>query len=232
MRFNKAEDIVLLLMVGCAILILAAITRYFCLLSNIDTFTANVIFFIVIGFSISVYISLNRLIDNFLLPKIISSKLFVRQRTALNKDQEGVEEGLKVLSNEEIRKTFQQTSKQNSQEQLNKAINYTRTIFAPYTSDSELERLCDYIEMYSKGLELKNIHPIKINKQIKSNDIYHYGWNIWNHFRTTNQTTISNFLKSVFSPTLREVSDVITIKKKLRISDNNCIIPLAYKLKN
>ncbi|WP_052671101.1 hypothetical protein [Draconibacterium sediminis] len=230
MTIKKPENIILILLVCCAILVLATLTRYFCLLTKLDLFTANIVFLIVVVFSVAVYISINSLIDYFLLPRIISSKVFERKESAKNE----IKTGLKYIPNNvptnEIRETFQETSDQKKQKLLKQALQYSQEVFAPYASDPELLRLCTFVEMYSNGEELKSIQPIKVDKQLKANDIYHYGWNIWNHFRITDQLSISHFLKMVFAPTLQEVSQIKTIKKKLRIPDANCYIPIKYKL--
>uniref|UniRef100_UPI003216471A hypothetical protein n=1 Tax=uncultured Draconibacterium sp. TaxID=1573823 RepID=UPI003216471A len=232
MTIKKPENIILILLVCCAILVLATLTRYFCLLSKLDLFTSNIVFLIVVAFSLAVYISINSLIDNFLLPKIISSKPFERKESASNETKIGLEFVSNSVSTNEIRETFKETSKQKKQKLLKQALQYSQEVFAPYASDSELLRLCTFVEMYSNGEELKSIQPIKVDKQLKANDIYHYGWNIWNHFRITDQLSISHFLKIVFAPTLQEVSEIKTIKKKLRIPDTNCNIPIKYNLGN
>ncbi len=225
MMIKKPENIIPILVVCCAILVLATITRYFCLLSNLDLFTANVVFFIIIAFSLAVYISINSLIDNFLLPKVLSSKLFTRNR--INTVSEDI---LNRHTNEEIRETFQKTSNQKKQKLVKQAIQYSREVLAPYTTDEELLRLYAFIEMYANGDELKAVRPIKVDKQLKPNDIYHYGWNIWNHFRITDQLSISHFLKVVFAPTLQDVCEIKTIKKKLKVPDSNSTIPIKYNL--
>ncbi|WP_320112770.1 hypothetical protein [Draconibacterium orientale] len=232
MTIKKPENIILILLVCCAILVLATLTRYFCLLTKLDLFTANIVFLIVVVFSVAVYISINSLIDNFLLPRIISSKVFERKESANNEIKAGLEYIPNNVPTNEIRETFQETSDQKKQKLLKQALQYSQEVFAPYASDSELLRLCTFVEMYSNGEELKSIQPIKVDKQLKVNDIYHYGWNIWNHFRLTDQLSISHFLKMVFAPTLQEVSKIKTIKKKLRIPDSNCNIPIKYKLSN
>ena len=230
MTIKKPENIIPILVVCCAILVLATITRYFCLLSKFDLFTANVVFFIIIGFSLAVYISINTLVDNFLLPKLISSKVFTRRQIAPNKDNTVFEDISNNVTTDEIRETFQKASNQKKQKLVKLALQYSREIFAPYTTDAELLRLCTFVEMYANGDELKAVQPIKVDKQLKPSDIYHYGWNIWNHFRNTDQLSISYFLKVVFAPTLQDVCEIKTIKKKLKVQDSNSNIPIKYKL--
>jgi hypothetical protein len=135
------------------------------------------------------------------------------------------------LSNlEEIRKVYQVEEERKLDETRATAILYTQTIFAPFILDQDLNRLCHYIELYSERKELVQITPIKVSDQINTTDVYHFGWNIWNHFRISDQYGMAIFLKKVFAPTLKEVSDIETIKKKLRIQDQNCTIKLNSNL--
>ena len=205
MTIKKPENIILILLVCCAILVLATLTRYFCLLAKLDLFTSNIVFLIVVAFLFAVYFKFNTLIVTFLLHKKIFSKHFERKDSASNETKIGLEFVSNSVSTNEIRETFKETSKQKKQKLLKQALQYSQEVFAPYTSDPELLRLCTFVEMYSNGEELKSIQPIKVDKQLKASDIYHYGWNIWNHFRITDQLSISHFLKIVFAPPLQEI---------------------------
>jgi len=67
-----------------------------------------------------------------------------------------------------------------------------------------LLKLCEYIELYSAKLPLSHVEPINI-KGLVALDLFHFGWNIWNHFRVGKQDEISQFLKQVFATTFKEV---------------------------
>ena len=58
-------------------------------------------------------------------------------------------------------------------------------------------------------------------RQINNNDLYHFGWNMWNHFKIhqedQTQECIVSWLKVVFT-NLNEV-EFSTIKGKLKIFD-------------
>ena len=49
-------------------------------------------------------------------------------------------------------------------------------------SEEELNRLCAYIVEYSSGDTLQKISPVKVDSQLKSIDIMHFGWNIGKAF--------------------------------------------------
>ena len=58
--------------------------------------------------------------------------------------------------------------------------------------------------MYSAKLPLSHVEPINI-KGLVALDLFHFGWNIWNHFRVGKQDEISQFLKQVFAITFKDV---------------------------
>lgn len=49
-------------------------------------------------------------------------------------------------------------------------------------SEEDLNRLCAYITEYSTGDTLQKISPVKVDSQLKSIDIMHFGWNIGKAF--------------------------------------------------
>jgi len=67
-----------------------------------------------------------------------------------------------------------------------------------------LLKLCEYIELYSAKLPLSHVESINI-KGLVALDLFHFGWNIWNHFRVGKQDEISQSLKQVFATTFKDV---------------------------
>lgn len=241
MEDKNLENIILYLIVGFAGGVFATIARLFTIMLGFDNFTANVCFFLAIIVAFSVYLSIHMVLRNLLIPwigKIIVRFPFFRRNTKTIKLTENQSLDTKTepqtefpLSNlEEIRKVHQLEEERKQDETRATAILYTQTIFAPFILDQDLNRLCHYIELYSERKELLQITPIKVSDQINTTDVYHFGWNIWNHFRISDQYGMAIFLKKVFAPTLKEVSDIETIKKKFRIQDQNCTIKLNSNL--
>ncbi len=241
MEDKNLENIILYLIVGFAGGVFATIARLFTLMMGFDAFTANVCFFLAIVVALSVYLSIHMVLRNLLIPwigKIIVLIPFFRRNIKAKELTEKQSLDTKAepltefsLSNlEEIRKVHQLEEERKQDETRATAILYTQTIFAPFILDQDLNRLCHYIELYSERKELVQITPIKVSDQINTTDVYHFGWNIWNHFRISDQYGMAIFLKKVFAPTLKEVSDIETIKKKFRIQDQNCTIKLNSNL--
>jgi hypothetical protein len=83
--------------------------------------------------------------------------------------------------------------------------------------------------LYANKQNLTSIKPIKINNQLSSFDLYHYGWNIWNHFRIRKQDDIALLLKLAFAHTLRDV-EVETIKKHLKDDERKGIIKIRENI--
>ena len=82
--------------------------------------------------------------------------------------------------------------------------------------------------MYSAKLPLSHVEPINI-KGLVALDLFHFGWNIWNHFRVGKQDEISQFLKQVFAITFKEV-EVGSIKNHLRDDEKKGVIPIVQSL--
>ena len=222
MKNKYLEYIIIYLSIIIACIAIAALFRIAVIEVGFDEFTANVVFWIITGLGILIYCILTFAIGG-LLDKI--SKQLFRKKTK----QESVT--AKPLSLEEIRAEQQRQKDQQEREQLNKALQYTQETFAPFISDSDMNLLCQYIEIYSTGNSLNNIaiKPIRI-KELTTVDICHFGWNIWNHFKDVgDQWEISQFLKVVFEEKLKDV-ELKTIKKKLKIFERKCTIQIKESI--
>ena len=82
--------------------------------------------------------------------------------------------------------------------------------------------------MYSAKLPLSHVEPINIKGSVAL-DLFHFGWNIWNHFRVGKQDEISQFLKQVFAITFKDV-EVGSIKSHLRDDEKKGTIPIVQSL--
>ena len=63
-------------------------------------------------------------------------------------------------------------------------------------SEEDLNRLCTYVAEYSSGDTLQKITPVKVDSQLKSIDIMHFGWNIGKAFGIKRIHT-ATFIKNV-----------------------------------
>jgi len=235
MNNKNFEFAILYILIGCVILTVATISRQFSLQIGIDGFSANVIFVISTGIALGVYLSIHLVIQNLMLPwitRLLVTIPYFRKRNRENtvtlsesiplmKSREHIFPDLEIIRIQQL-----QAEIQKKKEVLSVALRYTQMTFAPYATEPEIERLCQYISSYPTLVQIIKIIPVTISKELSSVDIYHFGWNIWNHFKSTNQEEIAHFLKIVFAQTLKDVEDEETIKKKLRLSDGKCKIKI------
>ena len=191
------EYIALYLLVIIASVVIAAVARISVLGIGADEFTANTVFWVIIGLGISVYCLLTLFIQgfldivrNFFFPKKEQSRVEVEEPTA--------EPEPKSMDIGAIRVEKQQEKDKDAEDKLAVAIRYTQKTFALYTSDEDIKRLCKYVELYSQKANIANIIPVKV-KDLRPIDLYHYGWNIWKHFNVTDKRKISDFIGEVFS---------------------------------
>ena len=178
---KRLEYIILYILTGSVSIGIAALARLSVLKLDFDNFTANVVFAISIAIALAVYLSIQLVIQNLMIPLI--EKVVVKIPHFRNKR----ELASNLLNMDEIRKG----KADEKEKKLRIALDYTQKTFAPYATDDEINRLCDYIGIYVNKLNIKDLKSIKINNQLTSLDIYHFGWNIWNHFRIGKQDDVA-----------------------------------------
>lgn len=248
MNLKYFEHIVKYLPVFVAGAILGALARVAALAKGVDDYTANIIFLSVTALSVIAYalivLFLDGIIKNIkILPrKHNSTNLDEKLLTAENiekiheEQQEDNEEKAKdnfvaqlpeTADVDLIRKTQQQKKLQNESEKLQIALDYTRNQFALYVTDEDLDSLCNAVSLYSKKEEISHHFSVRTS-ELLTLDLYHFGWNIWNHFNVSNQEKIAEFLKNVFVE-LHEI-DFKTIKSHLKDDEKKGIIKIQNQL--
>ena len=115
-----------------------------------------------------------------------------------------------------------------SQEKLNKVIAYTKQTLVLYLDEVALNRLCGYVTEYYLSDTLPKVEPIKVDSQLKTIDIMHFGWNIGKAFGKPRLQT-ATFIKRVFAHTLRD-SEISTIERKMSHTESVCKIKLDKKI--
>ena len=110
------------------------------------------------------------------------------------------------------------------QTRLEKVLNYTKQTMVAYMSEEDLNRLCAYVAEYSSGDTLQKISPVKVDSQLKSIDIMHFGWNIGKAFSKKRINT-ATFIKNVFAHTLRDL-EISTIERKMSHTETESLIKL------
>ena len=139
------------------------------------------------------------------------------------------EETISELSEYEVMRTNAIAKQDHAiQTKLEKVISYTKQTMVAYMSEEDLNRLCTYVAEYSTGDTLQKISPVKVDSQLKSIDIMHFGWNIGKAFGRKRIHT-ATFIKNVFAHTLRD-SEISTIERKMSHTESVCHIKLNGNL--
>ena len=232
MNYKDSENILLIICGAMGIALLSLIFRYLFLELGFDPFGANLVFIVIFVIGLIFYISFLEVIQKIIPPLFKRRKQIIENRNIIPESDtvEVIEPTIESESEEPIRneppvineldiirEKHEQDEIIRKREVLDVAIQYTRTTFALFADDQNINRLCEYVIQYSTGTELKDVEAVRV-KDLQNIDLYHFGWNIWNHFRINTQEDISLFLKLVFAKNLKDV-DPDTIRKKLTFKE-------------
>ena len=251
MNQKSIEHIALYSLVLVGTLVVGVLARQFVLSKGIDDFSSSVAFFATVIVLMAIYASLQTTFNQFLLPRIETFLLrFSAFQTMKNhndtvsvpevptsKDSNQAtpdviesaptaEETISEPSEYEVMRTNAIAKKNRAtQTRLEKVLSYTKQTMVAYMSEEDLNRLCTYVAEYSTGDTLQKISPVKVDSQLKSVDIMHFGWNIGKAFSKKRIHT-ATFIKNVFAYTLRDL-EVSTIERKMSHTESVCSIKLA-----
>ena len=231
-------------------LIVGVLVRQFVLSRGVDDFSSIVAFFATVIVLMAIYASLQTTFNQFLLPRI---EVFLLRFSAFqtmknhndtvsvpevptSKDSNQAtpdviepvltaEETISEPSEYEVMRINAIAKKNYAiQTKLEKVISYTKQTMVAYMSEEDLNRLCAYVAEYSTGDTLQKISPVKVDSQLKSIDIMHFGWNIGKAFNKKRIHT-AIFIKNIFSHTLRNL-EISTIERKMSHTESECHIEL------
>ncbi len=254
MNQKSIEHIALYSFVLVGTLVVGVLARQFVLSKGVDDFSCSVAFFATVIVLMAIYASLQTTFNQFLLPRIEAFLLrsFAFQTMKNHNDTVSEPEALTIEdSNQAIpniidpasaaEETISEPSeyevmrtnaiaKQNHaiQTKLEKVISYTKQTMVAYMSEEDLNRLCTYVAEYSTGDTLQKISPVKVDSQLKSIDIMHFGWNIGKAFGRKRIHT-ATFIKDVFAHTLCDV-EISTIERKMSHTESKTKIHLNNQL--
>ncbi len=244
------EHITLYSLVLVGTLVVGVLARQFVLSKGVDDFNSSVAFFATVIVLMAIYVSLQTTFNQFLLPRIEAFLLrFSAFQTMKNhndtvsvpevptikdlnqatpdviKSAHTTEEAISEPSEYEVMRTNAITENNRAiQTKLEKVISYTKQTMVAYMSEEDLNRLCAYIVEYSSGDTLQKISPVKVDSQLKSIDIMHFGWNIGKAFSKKRIHT-ATFIKNVFAHTLRDL-EISTIERKMSHTETDSYIKL------
>jgi hypothetical protein len=139
-----------------------------------------------------------------------------------------IEESNQPTEYEIFRANAMAEKERTSQEKLDKVLAYTKRNLVLYLSETDLNRLCGYITEYYLSDSLPKVEQIKVDAQLKTIDIMHFGWNIGKAFGKPRLQT-ATFIKRVFAHTLRN-SEISTIERKMSHTESECKIKLDRKI--
>ena len=239
MNKRQTEYIALYLFVFGAILLFGVMVRKFVLVKGYDEFSAAVGFFATVVVLSALYISLQIMLNELLLPRM---EKFLMRFPAFQKLEEAVVAEVSTIAAEPIEKvavveTTPQPSEYEflranaiaeqeraSQAKLERVLDYTKQTMVAYMSEAELDRLCGYITEYSLGDTPCEVSPVSVDSALKSIDLMHFGWNIGKTFGKRRIHT-ATFIKRVFAHALRDL-EVSTIERKMSHTESECRIKL------
>ena len=93
-----------------------------------------------------------------------------------------IEKSSQPTKYEIYRATAMAEKERTSKEKLDKVIAYTKQTLVLYLDEAALNRLCRYVTEYYLSDTLHKVEPIKVDSQLKTIDIMHFGWNIGKAF--------------------------------------------------
>ena len=254
MNQKSIEHIALYSLVLVGTLVVGVLARQFVLSNGVDDFSSSVAFFATVIVLMAIYASLQTIFNQFLLPRVeafllrfstfqtmkdnndavsVSETLSVEDSNQVTPDviepAPTAEETIFKPSEYEVLRTNAIAEKNRAiQTKLEKVLSYTKQTMVTYMSEEDLNRLCAYIVEYSSGDTLQKISPVKVDSQLKSVDIMHFGWNIGKAFSKKRIHT-ATFIKNVFSHTLRDL-EISTIERKMSHTESVCCIKLDRKI--
>ena len=216
----------------CAALLIAIVVRMSVLSLGVDNFTASVIFIIVLAIQVVAYLSIHVVLQNVMIPiisKLLDKVPFIKKK----KDSRGAvisvdKESSDPIMLEQIRAEQRKSIDKKEEDNLKIGLDYTRKTFALYLSDSDLELLCQNILIYIDKSDFDDIKAVKV-KELTSLDIRHFGWNIWNRFKTRNQMETARFLKTVFPNTFYD-TEIESIKSHLKDDEKKGLVKIEEKI--
>jgi hypothetical protein len=171
MDFNKVSEHGILYAITAIVAVIVAIAvRYACIAGGVDAGTANLVFVVVLAVEAVLYLLLAKSII-----RIVDTLLAKRAQREATKT-------VAALPAEES--LYERIMREKFEEKIADFRKYTAIVLRSHVSAEELQRLDGYIDLYAREQPLDKPERIKIHShKISNNDLYHYGRNLWNHFR-------------------------------------------------
>ena len=236
MKNNLLEHIILYVIVASVALIIATLARMSATAMGFDSFTAFMVFVIVLAIQVVVYLSIHVLLQGLMLPWIEKwlSKIPYFKKRMKEREVPAIEQKEEIAAIPEPvpLKDIQNKQRQNiakeQNEKQNVALEYTRNCFALYVSDEHVDVLCRNVQVYIDKLNENELRPVKV-KDLTALDLRHFGWNIWDFYKPRNQMDMAHFLKVVFPEPFKDATED-SIKSHLKDDELKGVIKIEEKL--
>lgn len=252
MNQKNVEYIALYSLVIGVVLVIGILVRLFALSKGLDDFSSTIAFLVTVIILTALYASLQITFNQLLSPRIKAFLLrcptfqkmkdnpdFVPETLTIEDSNQATsnviapaptaEETISASSEYDALRAHDIAEKNRAtQTRLEKVLNYTKQTMAAYMSEEDLTRLCEYITEYSTGDTLQKISPVKVDAQLKSIDIMHFGWNIGKVFCKKRVHT-ATFIKDVFAHTLCDL-EISTIERKMSHTESESHIKLNKEI--
>lgn len=218
------SSIIPLAIISVVCLIIATLIRFIVLVSGMDSGTANLVFVIVIGICIVLYLIIWAVLGESVIPWVMT-KLIKPRNTVPTPDRPPIS-----IANDESALPSITEIKENAEKQLiakrtqklKLFLEYTHLTVGPYVSVEGLERLRDCIARYAGEETLPDdLTPIRAEK-LSNFDLFHFGWNMAEYFGIGKKYEVVPWLQQVFA-NLKELEPSY-IKGKLYTSETKRFI--------
>ena len=230
MNQKSIEHIVLYSLVLVGTLIVGVLVRQFVLSKGVDDFSSSVAFFATVIVLMAIYASLQTTFNQFLLPRIEAFllRIFAFQTMKNHNDTVSEPEATTIKDSNQATPDVIEPAPTTEEAISEPSEYYTKQTMVAYMSEEDLNRLCAYIVEYSSGDTLQKVSPVKVDSQLKSIDIMHFGWNIGKAFGRKRIHT-ATLIKNVFAHTLRDL-EISTIERKMSHTESGCKIRLNLNI--
>lgn len=201
-------------------LAIATLIRLVALAQGVDSGTANLVFVIVMGCCVVLYLIIWAILGESLIPwmmKRLQNRQIAspEQTPNVSTDASPAEQTLPSIV--EIKTEAEQKLLTRRTEKLNLFLEYTHLVLGPYVSAEGLERLRDCIARYAHEEALPtDLIPVRVEK-LTNFDLFHFGWNMAEYFGIGKKYEVVPWLQQVFA-NLRELEPSY-IKGKLYTSE-------------
>lgn len=240
MNQKRIEEITLHLFILGAALIFGVHIRQVALSYGMDNFSSHIFLIAGIILFCALYLSVQTCINTCLLSyierQLIKIPSYYQKRIPQEKElnEDTTDDNIEIPKQpiiseyEQLHNAAQEAKKRLEHERLDRVITYTKEALALYMEENDLKQLIEYLILFHNSYKVPHIPvSVKINRQIKTIDLMHFGWNIGNQFKKSG-IEISQFIKQVFADRLKDV-EATTIVRKLRC-EGTCIIKIKEQL--